>query len=354
MNTKAMFEKKALLLTELEDILNSSEVENRSFNEEEQSKIVQLQKEIRAIDNKLQNKKVEERGKNNMVELRNLLVEGKELEVRAGEVNNANIGVEKVEFLGGVIDKVADVSPLFERANKINTTSTSALTVQGTKLPKFVKVAELAEYTKAQATFEEKVLKADKYGLVCVISEECLEDAGFDLEGEIQKQMVEGLGLTLNEIVAKKLEGAEGAKTVEISAIDTDALIDMYYAIKPAYRNGAVWVISPEMEVEIAKLKDGNGQPLMVRAYADRPVMTILGCEVIVDENVTKPMFVNLSKAITVGLRHNINIKRDDSIGFLSGTVAFRADVRLDAVTTVEEAIAIGNVTMALNSRAKK
>ena len=76
MNTKAMFEKKALLLTELEDILNSSEVENRSFNEEEQSKIVQLQKEIRAIDNKLQNKKVEERGKNNMVELRNLLVEG--------------------------------------------------------------------------------------------------------------------------------------------------------------------------------------------------------------------------------------------------------------------------------------
>ena len=63
---------------------------------------------------------------------------------------------------------------------------------------------------------------------------------------------------------------------------------------------------------------------------------------------------VNLSKAITVGLRHNINIKRDDSIGFLSGTVAFRADVRLDAVTTVEEAIAIGNVTMALNSRAKK
>lgn len=166
--------------------------------------------------------------------------------------------------------------------------------------------------------------------------------------------MVEGLGLTLNEIVAKKLEGAEGAKTVEISAINEDALIDMYYAIKPAYRNGAVWVISPEMEVQIAKLKDANGQPLMVRAYADRPVMTILGCEVIVDENVTKPMFVNLSKAITVGLRHNINIKRDDSIGFLSGTVAFRADVRLDAVTTVEESIAIGNVTMALNSRAKK
>lgn len=353
MNTKAMFEKKQMLIAELEEILNVSEVENRSFNEAEQTKIAQLQEEIRAIDNKLQNKKVEERGKNNM-EIRELLANGKELEVRAGEISNSNLGVEKVEFLGGVIEKVADVSPLFERANKINTTSTSAITVQGTKLPKFVKTAELTEYTKAQMTYEEKVLKADKYGLAVIVSEECLEDAGFDLEGEIKKQMVEGLGLTLNEIVAQKLEGAEGAKTVEISAIDADALIDMYYAIKPAYRNGAVWVISPEMEVQIAKLKDANGQPLMVRAYADRPVMTILGCEVIVDENVTKPMFVNLSKAITVGLRHNINIKRDDSIGFLSGTVAFRADVRLDAVTTVEEAIAIGNVAMALNSRAKK
>ena len=61
MNTKAMFEKKEILVAELEEILNVSEVENRSFNEAEQTKIAQLQEEIRAIDNKLQNKKVEEK-----------------------------------------------------------------------------------------------------------------------------------------------------------------------------------------------------------------------------------------------------------------------------------------------------
>lgn len=38
MNTKAMFEKKVMLVAELEDILNASEVENRRFNEEEQTK----------------------------------------------------------------------------------------------------------------------------------------------------------------------------------------------------------------------------------------------------------------------------------------------------------------------------
>ena len=128
MNTKAMFEKKALLVAELEDILNASEVENRSFNEAEQTKIAQLQEEIRAIDNKLQNKKVEERGSKNM-EIRELLVNGEEINVRADEVTNANVGMEKVEYLAGIIEKVADVSPLFEKANKINTTSNSAIAV---------------------------------------------------------------------------------------------------------------------------------------------------------------------------------------------------------------------------------
>lgn len=353
MNTKAMFESKALLVAELEEILNTSEVENRSFNEEEQSKIAQLQEEIRAIDNKLQNNKLEERGKNNM-EIRELLVNGEEINVRANEVTNANVGIEKVEYLAGIVEKVADVSPLFEKANKINTTSNSAITVQGTKLPKFVKTSELQEYTKAQMAYEEKVLKADKYGLCVVISEECLEDNGYDLEADIKKQMVEGLGLTLNEIIVQKLEGAVGAKKPTITALDADGIIDMYYALPAGYRTGAVFVISPEHEVEIAKLKDANGMPLMTRTYTDRPVAMIMGCEVIVDANVTKPMFVNLDKAITVGLRHNINIKRDDSIGFLSGTVAFRADCRLDAVTIVEEAIVVATVGMALNSRAKK
>ena len=341
MNTKAMFEKKEMLVAELEEILNTSEVENRNFNEEEQSKIAQLKEEIRALE--LQNKKLEERGSKNM-EIRELLVNGEEINVRADEVTNANVGMEKVEYLAGIIEKVADVSPLFEKANKINTTSNSAITVQGTKLPKFVKTAELQEYTKKAMTYEEKVLKADKYGLCVVVSEECLEDNGYDLEADIKKQMVEGLGLTLNEIIVQKLEGAVGAKKPTITALDADGIVDMYYALPAGYRTGAVFVISPEHEVEIAKLKDANGMPLMTRTYTDRPVAMIMGCEVIVDANVTKPMFVNLDKAIVVGLRHNLNIKRDDSIGFLSGTVAFRADCRLDAVTIIEEAIVVATV----------
>ena len=108
------------------------------------------------------------------MEIRELLVNGEEINVRADEVTNANVGMEKVEYLAGIIEKVADVSPLFEKANKINTTSNSAITVQGTKLPKFVKTAELQEYTKKAMTYEEKVLKADKPVLVDFYSDTCI------------------------------------------------------------------------------------------------------------------------------------------------------------------------------------
>lgn len=347
MKIKELQEQKASLIAEMEQA-----IEVREGKEADVAKFDELKVKVEAIDAEIReanliemkSNKREMKGNDNM-EIREMLVNGQEVEVRDGEISNANVGVERTEFLPGVIDKVADISPLFDKVNKINTTSTSAITVQGTKLPKFVKISELAEYTKKQATFEEKVLKAEKYGLAVVVSEECLEDAGFDLEGQIETQLVEGLGETLNALAVEKLEGAAGAKKVEISAIDADALIDMYYALPVGYRQNAVFVISPEMEREIAKLKDQNGQPLMVRTYADRPVYTILGCEVIVDKNVTKPMFVNLGKALTAGLRRVMNIKRDDSIGFLSGSVAFRADIRLDIVATIEEAIVVGNVS---------
>ncbi len=357
---KNLVEKRNALIEEMEAMLNTADTEVRAINEEELARIEAIKADIGAIDNTIKTKeearslerleKVEDKNMRN-TEIRQLLVAGAEVEVRNGEVTNANVGTEKTEFLAGVVEKVADISPLFAKANKINTSSTSAVTVQGTKLPKFVKMSELAEYTKAQATFEEKILRADKYGLAVVVSDECLEDAHFDLEGQITSQLVEGLGLTLNELLTKKLESVEGANKIEIS-LNEDGLMDMYYSLPVAYRNGAVFIINPEMERQIAKLKDANGQPLMIRSFTDRPVYTILGCEVIVDANVTKPMFVNLGKALIVGVRRAMNIKRDDSIGFLSGTIAFRADVRLDAVATIEEAIVIGDIATVL--RAKK
>ncbi|EJT6612781.1 phage major capsid protein [Clostridium perfringens] len=367
MNLKALLEQRAELVAEMDSLLNfevregeeTPDLDMEKFNELK-AKVEKLDEEIKAIKelDVIKNSKVEEKkGNDEKVEIRERLMNGEEVEIRSGEMSTSTVGggINK-EVVPGVIQKVTEVSPLFAKAHKIDTASNSALTIQGNKLGKFVKITELQEYTKKQATYEEKTIKADKYGMAVVISEELMEDASFDVEAEIYSQLTEGCALAVNELIVDKLEAASNSIKAEGATLDVDTLTEMYFCMKQGYRNGAVWIISPKMEVEIAKLVDKIGQPILIRSFTDRPVMTIFGCEVIVDENCNKPMFVNLDKALTVALRRNINVKRDDSIGFLSGSVAFRGDIRLDAVTTVEEAIVIGNsvVVTSLVERKRK
>lgn len=371
MNLKALLEQRAELVAEMDSLVNveiregeeTPALDMEKFNElkaevERLDAEIKAIKELDVIKNAKTEIKVEEKGNDEKVEIRERLINGEEVEIRSGEMSTTTVtgGINK-EVVPGVIQKVTEVSPLFAKAHKINTASNSALTVQGNKTGEFVKITELQEYTKKQATYEEKTIKADKYGMAVVVSEELLEDASFDVEADLKAQMVEGCSLAVNKLIVQKLEAASESVKAEGSTLDVDTLTEMYFKLKQGYRNGAIWIINPEMEMAIAKLTDKIGQPILIRSFTDRPVITIFGCEVVVDSNVTKPMFVNLDKAITVALRRNMSVKRDDSIGFLSGTIAFRADIRLDAVTTVEEAIVIGNsvvVTSLLSAKGKK
>lgn len=366
MNLKALLEQRAELVAEMDSLVNveiregeeTPDLDMEKFNELK-AKVEKLDEEIKAIKelDVIKNSKVEEKkGNDEKVEIRERLIAGEAIELRDGMSTTTVTGGINKEVVPGVIQKVENISPLFAKSHKINTASNSALTVQGTKLGKFVKTAELAKYTEKQATFDEKVIKAEKYSLAVVVSEELMEDASFDVEAEINSQLTEGCALAVNELIVDKLEAASNSIKAEGATLDVDTLTEMYFGMKQGYRNGAVWIINPEMEVAIAKLVDKIGQPILIRSFTDKPVMTIFGCPVIVDENCNKPMFVNLDKALTVALRRNMNIKRDDSIGFLSGTIAFRADIRLDAVTTVEEAIVIGNsvVVTSLVERKRK
>lgn len=367
MNLKALLEQRAELVAEMDSLLNfevregeeTPDLDMEKFNELK-AKVEKLDEEIKAIKelDVIKNSKVEEKkGNDEKVEIRERLIAGEAIELRDGMSTTTVTGGINKEVVPGVIQKVENISPLFAKSHKINTASNSALTVQGTKLGKFVKTAELAKYTEKQATFDEKVIKAEKYSLAVVVSEELMEDASFDVEAEINSQLTEGCALAVNELIVDKLEAASNSIKAEGTTLDVDTLTEMYFGMKQGYRNGAVWIINPEMEVAIAKLVDKIGQPILIRSFTDKPVMTIFGCPVIVDENCNKPMFVNLDKALTVALRRNMNIKRDDSIGFLSGSVAFRADIRLDAITTIEEAIVIGNsvvVTSLLSAKGKK
>ncbi len=64
-----------------------------------------------------------------------------------------------------------------------------------------------------------------------------------------------------------------------------DALIDLYYALKSGYRNGASWLMCDEVMGKVRKMKDGDGNYLWAPPTEKGEVATILQKPVVTDDN---------------------------------------------------------------------
>jgi len=64
-----------------------------------------------------------------------------------------------------------------------------------------------------------------------------------------------------------------------------DAMIDLYYALKPGYRNGASWLMSDAVMAAVRKFKDPDGAFLWAPPTAAGEMATILGKPVYNDDN---------------------------------------------------------------------
>jgi HK97 family phage major capsid protein len=69
------------------------------------------------------------------------------------------------------------------------------------------------------------------------------------------------------------------------SSNPTDNLIDLYYALKPGYRNGASWLTSDVVMNSIRKFKDGQGNYIWAPPTGVDMPSTILGKAVYSDDN---------------------------------------------------------------------
>lgn len=272
--------------------------------------------------------------------------------------------IAKTTFANYIIKKASEVSPLLAACRKENLPGkTHAIPVQKTKIGKFVKTKELADYVKQNANYDQIKLEAIKYTNLVVLSEESLEDTGYDIEGDIREQILESYGETLDELIvigdsADGVEGlnmfvdSKGAKKVvqETSkTITMDELIKMFFSIKSVYRKKASWVFSTEVAEALAKLKDGMDRPLLTPSYNNAPFgegSTLLGKPVIINDNIalmgagTKSIFFgDLTSALVVGQRRSLTLKQSEEFGFLNDSVAIKANVRLDIKTTLQEAM---------------
>ncbi len=108
-----------------------------------------------------------------------------------------------------------------------------------------------------------------------------------------------------------------GAASSFASTNPADALVDLYYALKAGYRNGASWIISDVVQGEVRKMKDGQGNYLWAAPTESAPA-TFLGKPIMSDDNMPglaankfPVAFGNWKRAYLIVDRIGIRVLRD-------------------------------------------
>lgn len=372
MKIKELQEKRSQVIADMKAMTEMTE--ERAFDattfaaKEEEIKAIDA--EIRALETvekltKQEIKQTEERKGENDMELRKEILEGKEIKLEERTIANATTtetakDLIQTDYASEVFKKMEYISPLFAQVRKIITNSPHAIPVQKGKLGKFVKTAELGEYVANKANFETVMLGAEKYTNLVVLSEEVINDNDYNLEKEMQDQLVEAFALTMDELIVKgdgTVEGLEGFKTKKVvqsasGVITADEIVDLFFKLPIQYRKNACWVINDDTAKALTKLRDAQDRPMLIESYNEDvfgSTYKLLGRPVIVNNNVDgldagsskKAIFiVNLDQAMVVGLRKNLTIQKSNEALFLQDGVAIKANTRLDAKMLNEDACA--------------
>ncbi|MCD7921236.1 MAG: phage major capsid protein [Clostridiales bacterium] len=171
-------------------------------------------------------------------------------------------------------------------ATRITTSGDHKINIAATK-PAALWVEEGGELTWGDATFGQILLDAHKLHVAIKVTEELLYDNAFNLEGYILDQFGRALANAeedsfLNGDGSGKPTGifdatAGGTVADTISAVDSDSLIDLVYALKRPYRRNASFIMNDATIAAVRKLKDSNGAYIWQPSYQSGEPDRVLG-----------------------------------------------------------------------------
>jgi HK97 family phage major capsid protein len=95
--------------------------------------------------------------------------------------------------------------------------------------------------------------------------------------------------------------------TANAGTIGSDDIIDMYFALKEVYRRNAIWIMSSSVEKALRKLKDNNGNYLLIRDLSSPTGRTLLG----------RPVFNFDDMSGTIATGEDVILFGDFTTGFI-------------------------------------
>lgn len=319
MNEKELMEKRNELQAKMEGILNKAKIENRAMNEEEIKDFDNVEKEIKNIDATLErSKKINDMDCKKIEGEKELTQEEKDIKTFATFIRNYVNGVPQNSetqltksdngaiiprtIAKKIIDKVAEISPLYASATKYDAKGTLVI-------PKYNNTTD--DVTVSYATeFDDLVSHSGKFdtveltgfliGALTKISKSLLNNNDFNLTDYVVTKMAEKFklfyeGEMLNGTTSKisGIVGSYDSKEMKVtleakSSVTADELIDIQETVPDAFQPKAYWIMNRDTRKKVRKLKDSDGNYILNRAFNEKWDYELLGKPVYCSEKAEK------------------------------------------------------------------
>lgn len=305
MNKKELIEKRNEIIVTMQNIIDSAKAESRVINSEETEKFNTLKTEVEAIDNNIAAldtinnfglTPVPEAGNKLSVEDR----ERKQFENAIRGIRNEDKPTTKADgqvlipttVWDRIIDKVIQISPIFERSDRYNITGKLVL-------PKYDStnssiVMEYADEGTAAESGKVVISQIELNGYLsralAKVSKSLINNTNFDIVGFVEAKMAEAIALFIEKELIKgtdsKIEGLRGIATdmtitaASGTAITSDELMSVQDAVIDNYQGNSIWVMNRKTRNAIRKLKDSDGDYLLNRDFTAKWGYSLLGKDV--------------------------------------------------------------------------
>ena len=217
-------------------------------------------------------------------------------------------------------------------------------------------VPEEGEIPETSGEFDEINLGAYKLATMTRVTDELLEDSGFDIEDFIAKEFALRLGQAEEEAfldgdgIGKPLGLMRQLSRVAVSEnagyITMDDVIDLQHSIEPRYRENAVFLMSDNAVRELRKYRTVGIRNVWEGDMQNDAPVKLLGVPVITCRPMPKvesgsmPVLYGDFSHFMIGDRDHRSVKRLNELYARQGLVGYTVSERVDAVLLDKRAIA--------------
>lgn len=338
---KGLEEQRAALVEEMESILDKAKEEQRAFDEAEQERFGEIEKEINAIDKTIEAKErarelgtpkqnnTQETGEGELtVEERAFVdyIRGVTTNERAENLTFTDNGaVIPSSIVNKIIEKVIDICPIYSLADRYNMPGTISIPYydEETSSITMAYADEFTELTSSSGKFKSISLSGFLAGALTLLSKRLINNSSFDVLNKIIGYMSKAIAKFIeHECLLGTADKAEGLSKVKRSveapaadAVTADDLIDVQEAIPDVYQSGAIWIMNKSTRTAIRKLKDSDGNYLLNRDVSAKWGYTLLGKDVYCSDAMPKmaagavPVYYGDFSGLAVKVAEDANIE---------------------------------------------